>query len=69
MNNDASSASAALKISGAGHPSLPGAPASAITPRLHFFNSVLDQAMIPTFRVLDGNGAVIKDAEVPEARR
>ena len=48
--------------------SLPGAPASALTTKLHFFNSVLEQELIPTYRILDGSGNVIEGAEVPEVR-
>ncbi|KAG8745322.1 hypothetical protein FRC10_008339 [Ceratobasidium sp. 414] len=48
------------------HGYLPGDPSSAITTQMHFFNSVLESNSIPTYRVLDGNGAVINGAEVPE---
>jgi 2-oxoisovalerate dehydrogenase E1 component alpha subunit len=48
------------------HGHLPGDPSSAITTQMHFFNSVLESNSIPTYRVLDGNGAVINGAEVPE---
>lgn len=33
---------------------------------MHFFNSVLQEALIPTYRILDGNGKVIEDAVLPE---
>ncbi|KAG8879602.1 hypothetical protein FRB98_005600 [Tulasnella sp. 332] len=51
------------------HGNLPGSPASPLTTRLHFFNSVLDNQQIPTFRILDGAGQVIEGAEVPELDR
>ncbi|QRV86531.1 pyruvate dehydrogenase E1 component alpha subunit [Ceratobasidium sp. AG-Ba] len=51
------------------HGHLPGDPSSAITTQMHFFNSVLESNSIPTYRVLDGDGAVINGAEVPEIDR
>lgn len=40
---------------------------SPITPKLHFFNSVLeDGKQIPTFRILDSTGQPIEGAELPE---
>ncbi|ELU44706.1 branched-chain alpha-keto acid dehydrogenase E1-alpha subunit [Rhizoctonia solani AG-1 IA] len=48
------------------HGHLPGVPSSAITTKMHFFNSVLESKSIPTYRVLDGSGVVIEGAEVPE---
>ncbi|KDQ20799.1 hypothetical protein BOTBODRAFT_26816 [Botryobasidium botryosum FD-172 SS1] len=48
------------------HGFLPGAPASAITTKLHFFNSVLEQSQIPTYRVLDGSGNIVEGAVEPE---
>lgn len=35
---------------------------------MHFFNSVLQEALIPTYRILDGNGKVLEDAVLPEVR-
>ncbi|EUC62100.1 branched-chain alpha-keto acid dehydrogenase E1-alpha subunit [Rhizoctonia solani AG-3 Rhs1AP] len=48
------------------HGHLPGVPSSAITTKMHFFNSVLESKSIPTYRVLDGSGVVIDGAEVPK---
>lgn len=48
------------------HGFLPGAPGSAITTKLDFFNSVLESSQIPTYRVLDGTGNFIDGAELPE---
>ncbi|KAF8339608.1 thiamine diphosphate-binding protein [Cantharellus anzutake] len=44
--------------------SLPGASASALTTKLYFFNAVLERALIPTFRILDGSGNVMEGAEI-----
>ncbi|EJT98596.1 branched-chain alpha-keto acid dehydrogenase E1-alpha subunit [Dacryopinax primogenitus] len=41
---------------------------SALTPSLHFFNSVLP-GQIPTYRVLDSNGVIVDGAEVPDVGR
>lgn len=42
---------------------------SAITSKLHFFNSVMgEDRQIPTYRVLGGDGSVLEGAEVPEVR-
>ncbi|KZT53808.1 hypothetical protein CALCODRAFT_439597 [Calocera cornea HHB12733] len=51
------------------HGHLPGAPRSALTTELHFFNSVLEGQQIPTYRVVDGNGDVVQGAEVPDVGR
>lgn len=40
---------------------------SPITPKLAFFNSVMeDGKQIPTYRVLDGSGKLIEGAQLPE---
>lgn len=40
---------------------------SPITPKLHFFNSVMEEGkQIPTYRVLDGTGHLLEGAELPE---
>ncbi|KAI0081613.1 hypothetical protein K474DRAFT_1768528 [Panus rudis PR-1116 ss-1] len=40
---------------------------SPITPKLHFFNSVMEEGkQIPTYRVLDGVGKPLEGAELPE---
>ncbi len=42
---------------------------SRITPKPHFFNAVsTDGKQIPTYRVIDGVGNLIQDAELPEVR-
>ncbi|CAE6502536.1 unnamed protein product [Rhizoctonia solani] len=62
----ASSGTAAESPQQARHGHLPGVPSSAITTKMHFFDSVLESKSIPTYRVLDGSGVVIEGAEVPE---
>jgi 2-oxoisovalerate dehydrogenase E1 component alpha subunit len=62
----ASSGTAAESPQQARHGHLPGVPSSAITTKMHFFNSVLESKSIPTYRVLDGSGEVIEGVEVPE---
>ncbi|KIO18952.1 hypothetical protein M407DRAFT_153529 [Tulasnella calospora MUT 4182] len=51
------------------HGNLPGSSQSPITTQLHFFNSVLEETRIPTFRVLDSGGKVIEGAHLPELDR
>lgn len=42
---------------------------SPITPKLQFFNSVMEEGkQIPTYRVLDGSGTLLDGAELPEVR-
>ncbi|KAG9023409.1 hypothetical protein FS837_005830, partial [Tulasnella sp. UAMH 9824] len=48
------------------HGNLPGSSQSPITTQLHFFNSVLEETRIPTFRVLDSGGKIIEGAHIPE---
>jgi 2-oxoisovalerate dehydrogenase E1 component alpha subunit len=67
-SSDASTNTAATAPQPARHGHLPGVPSSAITTKMHFFNSVLESKSIPTYRVLDGTGNVVDGAEVPEVR-
>lgn len=72
LAHDVAGTSGPLRVASGPHKavgSLPGAPASALTTKLHFFNSVLEQELIPTYRILDGSGNVIEGAEVPEMDR
>ncbi|KAH8114324.1 thiamine diphosphate-binding protein [Phellopilus nigrolimitatus] len=49
------------------HGLLPGSSQSAITSKLHFFNSVMgDDKQIPTYRVLGRDGKLVEDAVLPE---
>ncbi|KAG8716451.1 hypothetical protein FRC11_008600 [Ceratobasidium sp. 423] len=66
VSSRAVSATAAEAPQQARHGHLPGVPSSAITSKMHFFNSVLESKSIPTYRVIDGSGVVIEGAEVPE---
>lgn len=68
-SSGASNSTAATTPQNPRHGHLPGVPSSAITTKMHFFNSVLESTSIPTYRVLDGSGQVIDGAEVPEIDR
>ena len=61
-----------LATSAPQHPSgrhglLPGSTQSAITTKLHFFNSVMgDDKQIPTYRVLDKDGKPVDGVDLPD---
>lgn len=59
-------ASAAPQHASGQHGHLPSSQ-SAITNRLHFFNSVMGEGQqIPTYRVLEKDGKAVEGAELPE---
>ncbi|KAG8898073.1 hypothetical protein FRB99_007679 [Tulasnella sp. 403] len=62
-------ASAPQSLAKSKHGNLPGSSSSPLTTQLHFFNSVLEETQIPTYRVLDSAGQVIEGAQAPELDR
>lgn len=51
------------------HGLLPGTSHSAITPKLHFFDSVMgEDRQIPTYRVIDNRGELVDGGNIPEVR-